>query len=96
MINLADIDTGTPGALPAHTALTDAIRDALPPGHSEQEFQQAFAEHVSGKIEDYKQASWLVRFWFGQTSALRALADHDPVLFLDLVNTFGAKLDELT
>ncbi len=80
----------------AYNALTDVVRDQLPPNHSEDDYRYAYAATIKAKFSEYKQTRWLLRFWFGQTAPLRDLAEADPVLFMDLVNHLGERLDELT
>ena len=92
-----NLDTGGASlSIKAYTNLTDGIRDQLGSHASMSEQHYAIAGAMIKKIDGYKSVKFLVRFWFSQAGPLAEIGDHDPILLMDLVNHFSAKLDELT
>lgn len=77
-------------------SLWDHIRDQMRPNAPESHVHLAYAAEVIERIGGYKSISFLVRFWFNQTAALRAVAEADPETFLDIIHHFEAALERLT
>ena len=74
----------------------DHIRDALPDGAPDWKVHQAFAAEYNAKLDTYVSRTHLIRSWFGNTSALREIAEVNPEIFLDILHHFEAALERCT
>lgn len=74
----------------------DHIRDQLPADAPEWRVHQAYVAEICAKFDAYKRKEPLIRAWFGQTAALRVIAEADAVMFHEIVTHFEAALDRLT
>ena len=94
MIDLSQLNLDTSTHQP--TDRFDHIRDALRADAPEWEVHQAFAAEYTAKLSTYVSRTHLVKSWFGNTSALREIADANPEIYLDIVNYYAAALDRCT
>lgn len=91
-----DFDSINTGGDREPVTLFDHIRDQMRPDAPEAWVHLAYAEEAKKRMANYKHVNWLIRFWFGQTSALRAIGEENPVILLDIIHHFEAELDRLT
>lgn len=77
----------------AKTDRFDHIRDALRADAPESEVHQAFAAEYIAKLDTYVSRTHLIKSWFGNTQALREIAEANPEIFHDILNHFEAAFD---
>lgn len=95
IIDFAEIQTGGDYRQTHDTRLA-GILDQLPENAPASAIWQAFAAECTERITAYKSYPHLIRFWFSSSRTMQELASAEPEMFLDVVNHFQAKIEELT
>ncbi|MGB1266174.1 MAG: hypothetical protein ACPG6L_10650 [Nereida ignava] len=94
--NFNEISTGGGDYRQLHDTRLSAILDQLPDGTPESAVWQAFTAECAERITNYKSYAHLIRYWFSASRTMQELAVAEPEMFLDVVNHFQAKIEELT
>lgn len=93
--DFAEIQTGS-DYRQSHDMRLAGILDQMPADAPTSAVWQAFTQECVTRISDYKSRPHLIRFWFSSSRTMQELALAEPEMFLDVVNHFQAKIEELT
>lgn len=97
--NFDEIDLGSDAPTDSLSIRSfDHIKDATHEGAEAPDWKvaQAYAEEIKTRMAGYKSTKAMLNRWFASTSALQFIADHDPLIYLDIVHHFADELERCT
>lgn len=85
-----------PGMFSTAQAFIDGIRDALPEGHTQTQFNDRFAQDLKGEMRTKKKAETVRRMFWAFSWVISDMAEDDPDIHDDLFLEFVERIDALT